>query len=176
MAEDVGRGDGCGGPAGGALVGLFHGRLYRHAAGGASARALFSLSLGGVGAHYLRGPRIAAPAARIACGALLTDDKAGITDPRPRLFRDFADQPGKDRIALAACMRAMSPGLPAETLAQVRTPVLVVCGDEDEIAGPRGTAGQGICAWHCRDHSGRDHMSAVGDRKTRQAVLDFLRA
>ena len=45
------------------------------------------------------------------------------------MFRDFADQPGKDRFALAACMRAMSPGLPMETLAGMEQPVLVVCGE-----------------------------------------------
>ena len=90
------------------------------------------------------------------------------------MFRDFADQPGKDRIALAACMRAMSPGLPAETLSQLQKPVLVVCGDRDEIAGPAAPLAKAFAHGVSVAIAGRDHMSAVGDRRTRQAVLDFL--
>ncbi len=136
-----------------------------------------TLSLGGVGGHYISGPRIASEASRLAlAAALLTDDKAGITDPRARMFRDFADQPGKDRIALAACMRGMSPGLPVETLSQLQQPVLVVCGQRDDISGPPEPLAAAFAHGFSVAIPGRDHMSAVGDRKTRQAVLDFLTA
>jgi pimeloyl-ACP methyl ester carboxylesterase len=135
---------------------------------------LKSLSLGGVGGHYLTGDGVSAGRQGIAA-ALLTDDKSRLTDLRQRMFRDFADQPGKDRIALAACMRAMSPGLPAETLSRVQTPVLVVCGDRDEIAGPAAPLAEAFAHGFAVAIAGRDHMSAVGDRRTRQAVLDFLR-
>lgn len=67
-----------------------------------------SLSLGGVGEHYLTGRNVSSEGSRqVIAEALATEDKAGITDPHGRMFRDFADQPGKDRFALAACMRAM---------------------------------------------------------------------
>ena len=98
-----------------------------------------SLSLGGVGQHYLAGPQITSEGSRrMPClAALLAEDRNSITDPRGRMFRDFADQPGKDRIALAACMRAMSPGLLGpDILSQLQIPVLVVCGEKDDIAGP----------------------------------------
>ncbi len=39
--------------------------------------------------------------------ALIEPDKSKIADATARTFRDFADQSGKDRLALAACMRAM---------------------------------------------------------------------
>jgi pimeloyl-ACP methyl ester carboxylesterase len=104
----------------------------------------------------------------------LTENKAAITDPRGRMFRDFADQPGKDRFALAACMRAMSPGLPAATLSQLEAPVLVVCGEKDDIAGPSPPLAAAFAHGTAATIPGRDHMSAVGDRKTRAAVLDFL--
>jgi pimeloyl-ACP methyl ester carboxylesterase len=134
-----------------------------------------SLSLGGVGAHYLTGPRISSDISRATLSAaLLTDDKEGITNPRGRMFRDFADQPGKDRIALAACMRAMSPALPVETLSQLQQPVLVVCGENDDIAGAPGPLAGVFLHGFSVAIPGRDHMSAVGDRRTRQAVLDFL--
>jgi len=133
------------------------------------------LALGGVGAHYLHGPRIDAPDVRAPLAdALLTDDKDSITDPRARMFRAFAEQPGKDRLALAACMRAMSPHLPPETLATMRRPVLVVCGEDDEIAGRAEPLAASFSDGKAVTISGRDHMSAVGDRRTRQAVADFF--
>jgi pimeloyl-ACP methyl ester carboxylesterase len=133
------------------------------------------LALGGVGAHYLEGPRIDAPDSRCRLAeALLTPDKETVADPRARLFRAFADQPGKDRIALAACMRAMSPHLPRTSLAALLQPVLVVCGERDEIAGRAEPLATAFSRGKAVTIPGRDHMSAVGDRKTRQAVIDFF--
>ena len=135
------------------------------------------LALGGVGEFYLRGPRIGdADMRRKLSDALLTDDKASIAEARGCMFRDFADQPGKDRFALAACMRAMSPHLPPETLAQIRQPVLVVCGANDEIAGPPGPLAAAFPHGQAVIVPERDHMSAVGERKTRNAVVDFLKS
>ena len=133
------------------------------------------LALGGVGEFYLRGPRIADESSRSRLAeALLTEDKAGITDQRGRMFRAFADQPGKDRFALAACMRAMSQGLPPESLAAIRQPILVVCGALDDVAGAPGPLAAAFPQGQAVTIPGRDHMSAVGERKTRQAVVDFL--
>jgi pimeloyl-ACP methyl ester carboxylesterase len=135
------------------------------------------LAVAGVGEHYLRGPRIDAPESRQRLAdALLTEDKDSITDPRGRMFRAFAEQPGKDRVALAACMRAMSPHLPPEVLAAMRRPVLVVCGEQDEIAGRAEPLADVFLDGKAVTIPGRDHMSAVGDRRTRQAVLDFFTA
>lgn len=133
------------------------------------------LAIAGVGANYLKGA-ITSPAARMALAdALLTDDKNSITDPRARMFRAFADQPGKDRIALAACMRAMSPHLPLETLAALQRPILVVDGSEDDTAGLPEPLAQTFLNGRAVTIARRDHMSAVGDRRTRQAVIDFFR-
>jgi pimeloyl-ACP methyl ester carboxylesterase len=135
------------------------------------------LSLAGVGEHYLHGPRISDPGSRdLLAEALEMEDASGLTDKRAILFRTFAEQPGKDRFALAACMRAMSPRLPSESLARIAQPVLVVCGDKDDIAGlPDGLAAQ-FRHGSAVTVPGRDHMSAVGDRKTRAAVADFFRS
>jgi pimeloyl-ACP methyl ester carboxylesterase len=135
------------------------------------------LALAGVGEHYLHGPRISDPGSRdLLAEALEMDDASGLTDKRAILFRTFAEQPGKDRFALAACMRAMSPRLPSESLARIAQPVLVVCGDKDDIAGlPDGLAAQ-FRHGSAVTVPGRDHMSAVGDRRTRAAVADFFRS
>jgi pimeloyl-ACP methyl ester carboxylesterase len=133
------------------------------------------LAIAGVGETYLQ-DRITSPAARAALAeALLTPDKDSIIDKRAKMFRAFADQPGKDRFALAACMRAMSPHLPLETLSQLQRPVLVVNGSEDDTAGRPDPLAAAIADGHAVTIAGRDHMSAVGDRHTRQAVIDFLR-
>jgi pimeloyl-ACP methyl ester carboxylesterase len=136
---------------------------------------VIKLAVAGVGETYLQ-DRITAPQARAQLAeALLTPDKDSITDPRAKMFRAFADQPGKDRLALAACMRAMSPHLPRETLARLARPVLVVNGGEDETAGRPEPLAQALADGHAVTVPGRDHMSAVGDRKVRQAVIDFFR-
>lgn len=133
------------------------------------------LAIAGVGANYLK-DGITAPQARATLAdALLVEDKNTITDPRAKMFRAFADQPGKDRIALAACMRGMSPRLAPEILAGLRAPVLVVDGGEDETAGPAEPLAQTFRNGRAVTIPGRDHMSAVGDRRTRQAVIDFFR-
>lgn len=106
---------------------------------------------------------------------MLTPDKDSLIDPRARMFRAFADQPGKDRLALAACMRAMSPHLPLEALSQLQRPVLVVTGSDDDTAGRPEPLAAVIHGARAATIAGRDHMSAVGDKHTRQAVIDFFR-
>ena len=134
-----------------------------------------SLSIAGVGEHYLTGRNVSSVGSRqVIADALLTDDKAGIADPRGRMFRNFADQPGKDRFALAACMRAMTPAVPAATLSQLQARVLVVCGDKDDIAGAPAPLAAAFAHGVSASIPDRDHMSAVGDHRTRQAVLEFL--
>jgi pimeloyl-ACP methyl ester carboxylesterase len=133
------------------------------------------LAIAGVGKNYLK-ESITSPQARAALAdALLTEDKDSITDARARMFRAFADQPGKDRLALAACMRAMSPRLPAATLAALKRPILVVCGALDDTAGAPEPLAQAFPDGKAVVIANRDHMSAVGDRHTRQAVIDFFR-
>jgi len=136
---------------------------------------VIKLAIAGVGETYLQ-DRITSPAARAALAdALLTPDTDSITDPRAKMFRAFADQPGKDRFALAACMRAMSPHLPLETLSRLQRPILVVNGSEDETAGAPEPLAAAFAQGQAVTIPGRDHMSAVGDKNTRQAVIAFFR-
>jgi pimeloyl-ACP methyl ester carboxylesterase len=135
---------------------------------------VIKLALAGVGENYLRDD-ITSPRARAALAdALITADKDSITDSRAKMFRAFADQPGKDRLALAACMRAMSPRLAPEVLARLPRPILVVDGSEDETAGRPEPLAHAFADGRAVTIPGRDHMSAVGDKNTRQAVIDFF--
>lgn len=135
------------------------------------------LVLGGVGQTYLKGPRVSDPQRRaMIADALLTENKDTIADARARMFRDFADQPGKDRLALAACMQAMTPPLPTDVLQMFGLPVLVICGDQDEVAGAPGPLAAIFPHGSAQIVPGRDHMSAVGARPTRQGAVDFLKS
>lgn len=175
MAQDVAAVmDGCG---------LEQGLILGYSMGGfiglrllaAHPQRVIKLAVAGVGETYLQ-DRITSPQARAQLAeALLIADKDSITDPRARMFRAFADQPGKDRLALAACMRAMSPHLPREILSGLRKPVLVVDGRDDETAGRPEPLAEALGDGRAVTIPGRDHMSAVGDRHTRQAVIDFFR-
>jgi|HubBroStandDraft_2_1064218.scaffolds.fasta_scaffold212443_2 pimeloyl-ACP methyl ester carboxylesterase len=177
MAEDVVNVMDSAGIASAPYIGYSMGGLI-----GLRFSALFSdrlprLVLGGVGENYLTGPRVSDPERRtMIADAILAEDKDRITDPRARMFREFADQPGKDRLALAACMRAMSPPLPRAILQTFGLPILVVCGDQDTVAGASGPLAAIFPHGSAAIVPGRDHMSAVGARPTRQAAIDFLKS
>ena len=71
--------------------------------------------------------------ARVLAGL---DGTAEPEDNLARLFTQYAEQPGNDRLALAAVMRRTdSAPLASPELATVTAPVLVVIGDRD-FAGP----------------------------------------
>lgn len=138
------------------------------------------LIVGGVGASYLDGAehsrdRVADPKVRNEIAdALLADDPSTVTNPTARAFRAFADQAGKDRLALAACMRAPTRNLPREVLARLTRPVLVVCGEKDELTGGPDALAAAFADGRAVTVPRRDHMSAVGDKVYKEAVLQFL--
>jgi len=70
----------------------------------------------------------------------------------------------------------MSPRLPPATLAALKRPILVVCGELDDTAGRPEPLAAAFADGKAVIIRNRDHMSAVGDRHTRQAVTDFFRA
>lgn len=129
------------------------------------------LAIAGVGETYFVGTR------RTRLGiarALEEPDPGRISDPVERQFRAFADQPGKDRAALAACMRGDRTIYPPAELGRVEQPVLVVCGGNDTISGAPGPLAAAFRDGRAVTVPGRDHMSAVGDKATKAAVLEFF--
>ena len=131
-----------------------------------------NLILGGVGEKML------APAPAVVgepmADALLTDDVSTITEPMLKSFRQFADEQGEDRKALAALSRRPSLPFDRDAMAGLTMPVLVVTGQGDVTAGdPEGLArafrhGRAVTVQGC------DHFSAIPHALTKAAVFDFL--
>jgi pimeloyl-ACP methyl ester carboxylesterase len=128
--------------------------------------------LGGVGESYFDGrfemrEKIA--------DALEADDTSKITDPTAKTFRNFAEQQGKDLLALAACMRGRRiPFKPAQ-LSYAQRPVLAVCGEDDKITGSPGPLAAAFAHGRAVSIANRDHMTTVGDKLFKQAALDFFK-
>jgi pimeloyl-ACP methyl ester carboxylesterase len=128
--------------------------------------------LGGIGdAALAGGPN--ERALRIAA-ALEAPSAAAVTGAVERRFRKFAERPGTDLRALAACMRGPRPPVSDAELARIRTPVLVVTAEGDAVAGPARRLPAAIPGARHVVLGGRDHLNAVGDRRFREAVLAFL--
>jgi len=127
--------------------------------------------LGGAGATYFQ----ESPAWRaMIAGAMETDDLGAIEDRVARRFRIFGVQKGKDRLALAACMRSPRHKYVASDLKRGARPVLVVCGGNDDLTGAPEPLAEAFADGRAVTLPGKDHMSAVGDPGYKKAVLRFL--
>jgi pimeloyl-ACP methyl ester carboxylesterase len=129
-----------------------------------------SVVFGGLGEGMVKGVGAAGPIA----AALLAPSVEDVTDDRGRMFRRFADQTGSDREALAACITAARQVLSPDELKRIAVPVLVVVGSDDDVGGNAEALAALIPGAEAFVIPGRDHMKAVGDRKHKAAVLDFL--
>jgi pimeloyl-ACP methyl ester carboxylesterase len=106
--------------------------------------------------------------------ALEAPSAAQVTEPQARAFRVFAEQTEGDLRALAACIRAARQVLTPEEVARIAAPTLVVAGEKDEIAGSADALAAMMPNARGVTLPGRDHMTAVGDRRHRSEVLAFL--
>jgi pimeloyl-ACP methyl ester carboxylesterase len=127
----------------------------------------------GVGETYFRDAPIRR---REIADALVAPDPDMIVDPVNRQFRIFAGQAGKDLPALAACMRAERTIFTREQLGRWPGPLLVVCGEKDVLTGKPDGLARVFPDGHAVIVPNRDHMTAVGDKVYKQAVLAFLEA
>ncbi len=130
-----------------------------------------NLILGGVGDKLLT----ERPSARgdVMAQAMLTDDPSSITEPFLRSFRQFADEQGEDRQALAAFTNAENPPLDADGFASLPMPVLVVAGQRESNGDPQVLA-QAFAHGHGVVIPGCDHFSAIPHALTKAAVFDFI--
>ncbi len=109
----------------------------------------------------------------IVARALESEDTSGL--PRGALFyRRFADQMQADRRALAACWRRPIRELDATDLAAVTLPVLFTVGARDEVAGDPEPLAAAMGNAKVVRLAGKDHMTAVGAKQHREAVLAFF--
>jgi pimeloyl-ACP methyl ester carboxylesterase len=89
-------------------------------------------------------------------------------------FARFAQAPGNDPAALAACMRRPQQPITAEELAGVTVPVLVVLGDRD-FAGPAERLMGALPDARLVTLAGADHFGTPKDFRFIDAVVEFLR-
>lgn len=98
-------------------------------------------------------------------------------DPIAQTFYRFASaRPINDLEALAACIKGLKPDADTARLATIRTPILVVVGEHDQIARNAPELIELIPTARLVTIPGRDHMTAVTARDFKQEALEFLTA
>ena len=96
-------------------------------------------------------------------------------DPVAQTFYRFASsRPINDLQALAACITGLRPDANPKRLAAITTPILIVVGENDEIARGAPELVELIPTARLVTIAGRDHMTAVPSREFKQAALEFL--
>lgn len=96
-------------------------------------------------------------------------------DPIAQRFLDFAaSRPGNDLEALAACILGPNPEPDPVRLGAVAVPLLVVVGDQDDIAEGAPKLIAAMPSARLMMLAGRNHMSAVPAREFKEAALAFL--
>lgn len=131
-----------------------------------------NLILGGVGGK-LREPSPVVVGTPMA-DAMLADDPATIKEPMLQSFRQFADEQGEDRKALAAVTEVKNPPFDWDAVAALPMPVLVVAGVGDTLAGRADDLARLFPHGKSMTIPGCDHFSAIPHALTKAAVFDFL--
>jgi pimeloyl-ACP methyl ester carboxylesterase len=131
-----------------------------------------NLILGGVGGKLFT--PTPSPTGETLVDAMLTDAPETIRNEFLKSFRQFADEQGEDRKALAAFSQVSNPPLDQDAMRRLDMPVFVVAGAGDEGAGdPQGLANM-FPHGHSKTIPGVDHFSAIPHALTKGAVFDFL--
>lgn len=115
------------------------------------------------------------PGAEAIAEALEAPEPQQVDDVGARSFRVFADQTKSDRRALAACIRSSRVKIKPEALAAIRTPVLVVAGELDDVSGKVEPLVELIPGASGLTLPGKNHMSAVGDKTFKREVVSFFK-
>ena len=130
-----------------------------------------TLTLGGAGEKLFEKREIAGNPMADAMEAM---DPQTISDPMLKSFRQFADDQGEDRFALAALTRAKDETFSREELSKLDVPVLVVAGANDELAGDPAPLAQSFADGRAVTIPGCDHFSAIPHALFKATVFDFL--
>jgi len=133
-----------------------------------------NLILGGVGARMLTGGGPIRDGAMTMAQAMRTDDIASITEPTLRGFRQFAENQGEDRLALAACGEGGGERADPDDFLRLTMPVLVATGSRDEIAGDPQVLADAIPGARAVAIPACDHFSVIPHALFKAAVFDFL--
>ncbi len=126
--------------------------------------------VGGVGANLF-----ASHDTEVAARAIETGEAPDNAPAAAQAFARFANGPGVDRQALAACMRRPIGQLTPERLHTVTCPVLVVLGERD-FAGPAAPLVEALPDAQLVSLAGTDHFGTPKDFRFIDAALRFLGA
>ena len=127
------------------------------------------IAIGGVGDNIFSGSTSEEAATAIEAG------QVGETGHEAMgAFARFAQAPGNDPAALAACMRRPQQPVTEEELSGVKVPVLVVLGDRD-FAGPADRLMAALPEARLVTLTGADHFGTPKDFRFIDAVVEFLR-
>lgn len=125
----------------------------------------------GVGENYYGRGRLETDDIAAGLRAEIAKDIQGAV---PRQFRLFAEQGKNDLEALALCMTRNRHSFSASEMQHVQTPTLIVIGETDATTGPVGALASTIAGARAVTVPKRDHMTTVGDKVFKAAVLSFL--
>jgi pimeloyl-ACP methyl ester carboxylesterase len=132
-----------------------------------------NLILGGVGGKLFEPPKPPENGETIVT-AMAAEDPAGIKTEFLKSFRQFADEQGEDRQALAAFTQASSPALDRDALSRLPMPVLVVAGVGDDLAGDPEALARVFPYGKGKVLPGCDHFSAIPHAALKATVFDFI--
>ena len=156
------------------LMGYSMGSHLSLAVAAAHGDRVSNLILGGVGARMLSDDPRPFGATMTMGEAMRAEDPATITDPTLKGFRQFAENQGEDRLALAACGEGRGGRPAADEFLSLTMPVLVATGSRDEIAGDPQTLADAIPGARFVSLPACDHFSAIPHALFKAAVFDFL--
>ena len=153
------------------LMGFSMGSRLALAAALKAPQRFATLTLGGAGEKLFEKREIIG---NPMADAMEAADPQTIHDPMLRSFRQFADDQGEDRLALAALTRAKDEPFTKEELASLNVPVLVVAGERDELAGDPAGLAKAFPDGRAVSLPGCDHFSAIPHALFKATVFDFL--
>ena len=128
------------------------------------------LILGGVGGALFDPPPPGEPMAL----AMEAGSADAITEPMLRSFRQFADEQGEDRLALAAFTRGRGDAVTPDDVRTISAPTLVVAGSRDDLAGDPHGLSDLIPGAKAVGLVGCDHFNAIPHGLLKATVFDFL--
>jgi len=105
---------------------------------------------------------------------MAAEDPESIKTEFLKSFRQFADEQGEDRQALAAFSQATSAPLDRGALGRLDMPVLVVAGEGDDLAGDPEALARMFPLGKGKTLQGCDHFSAIPHASLKATVFDFL--
>jgi pimeloyl-ACP methyl ester carboxylesterase len=92
-----------------------------------------------------------------------------------KMFYEFASaRPNNDLEALAACIEAQQSPLDEARLAAIKTPILIVVGEKDELVAGADELVEAIPTARLVVVPGRDHLGTVPAREFKESALAFL--